>query len=65
MSLKNYKIVFYRQEDGSWVAEMPAYALMPSRKQALGKFNDVFQMIFEVFREKGLRLHTCRPMEFS
>ncbi len=69
MSLKNYKIVFYRQEDGSWVAEIPAisgcYALMPSRKQALEELNDVFQMISEEFREKGLRLHTCRPMEFS
>lgn len=39
MEVENYKIVLYRQEDGSWVAEIPAisgcYALMPTREQAL------------------------------
>jgi hypothetical protein len=32
MSFDNYKVVLYRQDDGSWVAEIPAvggfYALM-------------------------------------
>jgi predicted RNase H-like HicB family nuclease len=62
MSLDDYKIVLYRQEDGSWVAEIPAisgcYALMPSREEALKELGDVFQMIYEEYREKGLRLPT-------
>ena len=60
MSLDDYKIVLYRREDGSWVAEIPAisgcYALMPSREEALKELGDVFQMIYEEYREKGLRL---------
>jgi len=60
MSLENYKIVLYRQEDGSWVAEIPAisgcYALMPTREQALEELNGVFRMIFEEYKEKGLTL---------
>jgi len=60
MGLENYKIVLYRQEDASWVAEIPAisgcYALMPTREQALAELNDVFQMISDEYREKGLAL---------
>jgi len=60
MSLENYKIVLYRQEDGSWVAEIPAisgcYALMPTREQALEELNGVFRVIFEEYKEKGLTL---------
>jgi len=60
MSLENYKIVLYRQEDGSWVAEIPAisgcYALMDTRAQALEELNSVFQMISDEYREKGLAL---------
>jgi predicted RNase H-like HicB family nuclease len=60
MGLENYKIVLYRQEDGSWVAEIPAisgcYSLMPTREQALEELNGVFQMISEEYREKGLAL---------
>jgi predicted RNase H-like HicB family nuclease len=60
MGLDDYKIVLYRQEDGSWVAEIPAisgcYALMPSRDQALEELEGVFQMISEEYREKGLTL---------
>ncbi|MGH7264564.1 MAG: type II toxin-antitoxin system HicB family antitoxin, partial [Candidatus Rokuibacteriota bacterium] len=37
--LDAYKIVLYRQDDGSWVAEVPAisgcYALMATREEAL------------------------------
>lgn len=62
VKLEDYKIVLYRQEDGSWVAEIPAisgcYALMPTREQALYELNDVFQMISEEYREKGLALPT-------
>ena len=60
MGLENYKIVLYRQEDASWVAEIPAisgcYALMPTREQALAELNDVFRMISDEYREKGLAL---------
>jgi len=60
MGLENYKIVLYRQEDGSWVAEVPAisgcYALMPTREQALDELGGVFEMISEEYREKGLAL---------
>jgi predicted RNase H-like HicB family nuclease len=60
MGLDDYKIVLYRQEDGSWVAEIPAisgcYALMPTHEQALEELNGVFQMIYEGYRERGLAL---------
>ena len=60
MGIENYKIVLYRQDDGSWVAEIPAisgcYALMPTREQALEELNGVFQMISEEYRERGLSL---------
>jgi predicted RNase H-like HicB family nuclease len=60
MGLEDYKIVLYRQEDGSWVAEIPSipgcYALMPTREEALAELSDVFRMIAEEYREKGLPL---------
>ena len=60
MSLEGYKIVIYRQEDISWVEEIPAisgcYALMSTREQALEALNGVFQMIFKEYRENGLAL---------
>ena len=60
MGLENYKIVLYRQEDGSWVAEIPSipgcYALMPTREEALAELSGVFQMIAGEYREKGLPL---------
>jgi len=60
MTFENYKIVLYRQEDGSWVAEIPAisgcYALMPTREEALEELNGVFQMVSEEYLEKGLSL---------
>lgn len=60
MSLSDYKTVLYRQEDGSWVAEIPAiagcYALMPSREEALAELTDVFAMIAEEYDEKGIPL---------
>jgi predicted RNase H-like HicB family nuclease len=60
MVLENYKIVLYRQEDGSWVAEIPAisgcYALMPTREQGLEELSGVFQLISEEYQEKGFAL---------
>jgi predicted RNase H-like HicB family nuclease len=60
MSFQDYKIVLYRQEDGAWVAEIPAlpgcYALMETREQALTELEQVFGMIAEEYREKGQAL---------
>lgn len=60
MQFHDYKVVLYRQEDGSWVAEIPAisgcYALMPTRTEALEELANVFDMIAEEYREKGLPL---------
>jgi len=60
MSLHDYKTVLYRQHDGSWVAEIPAipgcYALMPTREAALAELSNVFEMIAEQYREKGIPL---------
>ena len=60
MSIGDYKTILYRQEDGSWVAEIPAipgcYALMPSREEALAELNRVFEMISEEYTEKRLPL---------
>lgn len=60
VEFQDYKIVLYRQEDGAWVAEVPAisgcYALMPTREKALAELSKVFQMISEEYREKGLPL---------
>ena len=60
MQLKDYKTILYRQDDGSWVAEVPAisgcYALMPTREEALSELSSVFRMLAEEYREKGLAL---------
>ena len=60
MSLLDYKTVLYRQEDGSWVAEIPAisgcYALMPTREEALAELANVFELIASEYREKRLPL---------
>jgi predicted RNase H-like HicB family nuclease len=60
MSLEDYKTILYRQEDGSWVAEIPAipgcYALMDTRESALGELSKVFAMISQEYAEKGLSL---------
>ncbi|MGB7845074.1 MAG: type II toxin-antitoxin system HicB family antitoxin [Candidatus Acidiferrum sp.] len=60
MTHEDYKTVLYRQEDGSWVAEIPAipgcYALMTSREAALAELAKVFALIAEEFREKGQHL---------
>jgi predicted RNase H-like HicB family nuclease len=60
MTLHDYKTVLYRQEDGSWVAEVPAipgcYALMSTREEALAELDQVFLMLAEEYREKGVPL---------
>lgn len=58
--LDAYKIVLYRQDDGSWVAEVPAisgcYALMATREEALAELRRVFDMIAEEYQERGVPL---------
>lgn len=60
VKLEDYKTVLYSQEDGSWVAEIPAiagcYALMETREEALAELARVFAMIAAEYRAKGLRL---------
>jgi predicted RNase H-like HicB family nuclease len=60
MKLGDYKTVLYRQEDGSWVAEIPSipgcYALMDSRESALSELSKVFEMISAEYRAKKLPL---------
>lgn len=60
MKFEDYKIVFHRQDDGAWVAEIPAlsgcYALMKTREEALAELPNVFGMIEEEYREKGQQL---------
>jgi predicted RNase H-like HicB family nuclease len=62
MKLEEYKPILYRQEDGSWVAEVSAipgcYALMNTREAALEELRLVFRLIAEEYREKGLPLPT-------
>jgi predicted RNase H-like HicB family nuclease len=59
MTHEDYKTVLYRQDDGAWVAEIPAipgcYALMASREEALAELAKVFALIAEEFRQKGQR----------
>jgi predicted RNase H-like HicB family nuclease len=60
MHFDDYKVILYRQEDGSWVAEIPAisgcYALMPTREEALSELSAVFNLIADEYRDKGLTL---------
>ena len=60
MSFDDYKVVLCRQDDGSWVAEIPAiggcYALMDTRESALAELERVFALIAEEHRERGQAL---------
>jgi predicted RNase H-like HicB family nuclease len=63
-TLANYKIILYVQEDGGWVAEIPAiggcYALMETREEALKELENVFRMIQEEYAEAGKPLPADR-----
>jgi predicted RNase H-like HicB family nuclease len=60
MGFDDYKVVLYRQDDGSWVAEIPSlagcYALMDTREAALRELQDVFTLIAEEYGERGQAL---------
>jgi predicted RNase H-like HicB family nuclease len=51
MKFEDYQPILYRQDDSSWVAEIPAipgcYALMKTREAALAELPNVFAMISE------------------
>ena len=57
MGFDDYKVVIYRQDDGSWVAEIPAlggcYALMDTREAALHELEHVFALIAQEYRDRG------------
>jgi predicted RNase H-like HicB family nuclease len=57
MKLEDFKTILYRQQDGSWVAEIPAiagcYALMETREAALTELSNVFALIAEEYRAKA------------
>jgi len=57
MTHEDYKTVLFRQDDGSWVAEIPAIpgccALMSSREAALAELAKVFALIAEEYRQNG------------
>ena len=59
MILKDYKTTFCQQDDGSWVAEIPAiagcYALMSTPEEA-AELPNVFSMIAEEHSERGIPL---------
>lgn len=60
MSLDDYKVVLYRQDDGGWVAEVSAipgcYALMSTRAEALDELGRVCALIQEEYQERGQAL---------
>jgi predicted RNase H-like HicB family nuclease len=60
MSFDDYKVVLYRQDDRAWVAEIPAiggcYALMDTREAALAELEQVFTLIAQEHRERGVPL---------
>lgn len=60
MRSEDYKVILYRQEDGSCVAEIPAipacYALMKTREEALAELEQVFKVIEESYRERNVPL---------
>ena len=60
MGFDDYKVVIYRQDDGAWVAEIPAvggcYAVMDTREAALRELAQVFALIAEEHEERGQAL---------
>lgn len=65
-SVYDYKIVVYRQSDGSWAAYVPVlsgcYAIMDTPAEAIVELQNVFEMICEEFVEKGQSLPSDREL---
>lgn len=62
MPLDEYKVLLYRNQPSGWVAEIPSipgcYALMPTKTDAVLELEQVFAMIEDEFRERGVALPT-------
>lgn len=60
MNHENFKTVLYRQDEGSWVADIRAirscYALMGSRDAVLSELAKIFALNAEEYRLKGQAL---------
>ena len=60
MKIEDYQTNLYRQDDGSWVAEILAipgcYALMVTPEEALAELAQVFELIAAEYHERGLPL---------
>jgi predicted RNase H-like HicB family nuclease len=60
VQFEDYKIVLFRQQDNTWVAEIPAikgcYAVMPEFGEALRELKRVFGVIEQEYFVKGLAL---------
>jgi predicted RNase H-like HicB family nuclease len=69
MTVDDYKTILYRQDDGCWVAEIPAipgcYALMPTREAALAELNRVFALIAGEYRSGLARRGLAAPAASS
>jgi predicted RNase H-like HicB family nuclease len=60
VQFEDYKIVLYRQQDNTWVAEIPAikgcYAVTPTIEAAVPELKRVFGVIEQEYIVKGLTL---------
>ena len=69
MNFESYKVVLYRQSDGSWVAQIPAlpgcHAVMPTRNEALDELHLVFEMIEEEHQERGEAMPQDRELVYA
>lgn len=65
-SLFDYKVVLYRQPDGSWAAYAPAiagcHAVMPTRDEVLAELQNVFEMIQEEREAAGQTMPADREL---
>jgi predicted RNase H-like HicB family nuclease len=62
VQFEDYTIVLYRQQDTTWVAEIPAikgcYAVMATIELAIPELRRVFAVIEQEYIVKGLSLPT-------
>ena len=60
MQFEDYKIVLFKQQDNTWVAEIPAikgcYAVTPTLDAAVPELKRVFGIIEQEYIVKGLEL---------
>jgi predicted RNase H-like HicB family nuclease len=60
VQFEDYKIVLYKQQDNTWVAEIPAikgcYAVTPTMDAVIPELRRVFGIIEQEYQVKGLAL---------